>query len=112
MIELLNAERRIVDKLPLRIGIGIATGRMVAGYVGTDQRATYTGVGESVNLAARLEAHTKTARRPILVDAATRVQLEDQFNFESIGPALMRGFSTPIEVYSLTVDGVEPWPSE
>jgi class 3 adenylate cyclase len=112
MIELLNVDRRMGGKLPIRVGIGIATGRMVAGYVGTHQRATYTGVGESVNLAARLEAHTKTAQRPILVDAATRIKLEDRFEFEALGPVALRGFSAPIEVYSLTVPGTASWSGE
>ena len=62
MIELLNAERAAVAKSPLAIGIGIASGEVVAGYTGTQQRATYTCIGDTVNLAARLEAHTKVAR--------------------------------------------------
>ncbi len=111
MIELLNAERAMVGKSGLRIGIGIATGRMVAGYTGTQKRATYTCIGESVNLAARLEAHTKVARRPILTDAATRLQLEDQFEFEEIGLVPIRGLSKPVEVFSVTVPGA-PWPDE
>lgn len=112
MIELLNAERAVVGKTSIRIGIGIASGRMVAGYVGTQQRATYTCVGESVNLAARLEAHTKVARRPVLIDALTRTRLDDHFDFELIGPVPFRGFSNPVEVYSLTVPTSASWPIE
>ena len=63
MIELFNVERDAAGKPPIRIGIGIASGEMVAGYTGTNERATYTCIGDTVNLAARLEAHTKVAQR-------------------------------------------------
>ena len=63
MIELFNVERVGMDKEPIRIGIGIASGEVVAGYTGTQERATYTCIGDTVNLAARLEAHTKEAGR-------------------------------------------------
>lgn len=112
MIELLNAERTSAGKNDIRIGVGIATGRMVAGYTGTQQRATYTCIGESVNLAARLEAYTKIARCPILTDAATRLQLEDAFEFTSLGPVMLRGFSQAVEVFSVPVPTSAVWPEE
>ena len=56
MIEQFNLEREATGKAQIRIGIGIATGEVVAGYTGTQQRATYTCIGDTVNLAARLEA--------------------------------------------------------
>ncbi len=64
-------------RLEIRIGIGIAAGPLVAGFTGTQQRVTYTCVGETVNLAAHLEAHTKVVGRPILIDENTRNGLGD-----------------------------------
>src|SRR5947207_399428 len=71
LIELLGTEREAAGRAPIRVGIGVATGEMVAGYTGTQQRATYTCIGDTVNLAARLEAHTKVALRAILGAAET-----------------------------------------
>ncbi|WP_436307131.1 adenylate/guanylate cyclase domain-containing protein [Variovorax sp. LjRoot290] len=85
MIELLNTERIAADKPAIRIGVGIATGEMVAGYAGTQQRATYTCIGGTVNLAARLEAHTKLAKRMILIDPATCRHSLDAFRSSPSG---------------------------
>jgi len=101
MIELFNLERVAAGKEPIRIGIGIASGEMVAGYTGTQQRATYTCIGDTVNLAARLEAHTKVAQRAILVDAATRAALGERLDVEALGAVPFKGKSAPVEVFSI-----------
>ena len=62
MIRLFNVEQAARGRRQIRIGIGIASGEVVAGYTGTQHRATYTCIGDTVNLAARLEAHTKVLR--------------------------------------------------
>ena len=49
-MELFNVERVAADKPPIRIGIGIASGEMVTGYAGANERATYTCIGDTVNL--------------------------------------------------------------
>ena len=78
LIRLFNEEQAARDKVQIQIGVGIASGRVVAGYTGTQNRATYTCVGDTVNVAARLEAHTKELGRPILIDENTRQGIDDE----------------------------------
>jgi class 3 adenylate cyclase len=101
MVDLFNAERALEDKPAIAIGIGIATGEMVAGYTGTQRRATYTCVGDAVNLAARLEAQTKVARRPILIDTATRAALPESNRVDALGAVTLKGLSTPVEIFAV-----------
>ncbi len=101
MIELLNAERTTAEKPPIRVGIGIASGQMIAGYTGTQQRATYTCVGGAVNLAARLEALTKEAQRTILIDGDTLAALPPETKTEVLGEVSLKGLSTPVKVFAV-----------
>jgi adenylate cyclase len=100
-VGLFGAERRAAGKPDIAIGIGIATGAMVAGYTGTNERAIYTCVGDTVNLAARLETHTKVALRPILIDAATRLALPRDIAVEPLGPVHVRGRLADVDVYAI-----------
>ena len=101
MIEQFSREQLAGGRPALRIGIGIATGDVVAGYTGTDARATYTCVGDAVNLAARLEAHTKQAQRAILIDAATRAALDGALPAEALGAVQLKGKAAPVEVFAV-----------
>ena len=103
MIELLNAERAAEGKAALAIGVGIATGDVFAGYTGTQERATYTCVGDTVNLAARLEAHTKVAGRGILVDDATQAALHARVATEPLGAVPFKGKAVPTEVFAVSL---------
>ena len=101
MVEQFNLERLAAKKPAIRIGVGIASGKMVAGYTGTNERATYTCVGDTVNLAARLESHTKVAKRSILIDLATREGLGERIPVEALGPVALKGKALPVEVFAV-----------
>ena len=101
LIDLFNFEREAAGKPPIKIGIGIASGEMVAGYAGTNERATYTCIGDTVNLASRLEAHTKATQRTILIDEATRAALSDGIAVEPLGPVPFKGKATAVEVFAV-----------
>jgi adenylate cyclase len=103
LIELFNAEQAAAGKPQIRIGIGIASGEMVAGYTGTNERATYTCIGDTVNIASRLEAHTKVAERTILIDGATRAGLHESAELEALGPVNIRGKAQPVDVFGVNV---------
>jgi len=104
MIELLkgfNVERAAQNKVQIKIGIGIATGKVIAGFTGTQYRATYTCVGDTVNLAARIEKHTKETRRPILIDQYTSEGLSKNIQIEPLGATLFQGKHQLINIFAV-----------
>jgi class 3 adenylate cyclase len=108
MLELVagfNREQGAQGKPEIRIGIGIASGRVIAGYTGTQRRVTYTCVGDTVNLAAHLEAHTKILGQPILIDEHTRAGLSSAVRVEDQGPVQFKTRGQPVRVYSVVPGG-------
>ena len=101
MVAQYNTDREVAGQQPIAIGIGIATGEMVAGYTGTQARATYTCIGDTVNLAARLEAHTKVMGRAILLDGAARKSLGADFAPDAMGSVVFKGKAEATAVYAL-----------
>ena len=104
MVDLVNGfnrEQVLRGRMEIRIGIGIASGPVVAGFMGTQQRVTYTCVGDTANLAAHLEAHTKVVGQPILIDENTRNGLGEGIRVESHGAAQFKTRSQTAHVYSV-----------
>jgi len=107
MLELLdgfNQNQAAQQKPQIKIGIGIASGQVIAGFTGTQHRATYTCVGDTVNLAARLETQTKVIGRPILIESVTCAGLNDSVKVESHGLVQLKGKTIEVEVFSIVLD--------
>lgn len=98
-----NVQQASLGKMRVKIGIGIASGEVIAGCVGTEQRATYTCVGDTVNLAARIEAHTKVAECPIIVDENTHNGLPRSIRLDGLGPVLFKGKQQSVNIYSVVL---------
>ena len=95
----LSARRVAEGKAPLKIGIGVNAGSAVAGTVGTEQRMEYTVIGDSVNLAARLESVAKAGQ--ILISGATHALVKHAIHARPLGRVKVRGKEDEIDVYEV-----------
>ena len=97
-------EKLINRNLPtVKIGLGLHTGKMMLGTVGTSSRMDVTVISDTVNAAARIEALTKTFKAPILISEELRIRLEhfDKTNLRFIATCLVQGKSKPVTLYEV-----------
>ena len=104
LIEAFNQQQEMQKKPAIKIGIGIASGQMIAGFTGTQNRATYTCVGDTVNLAARIEDFTKRVEQPILIDKFTRADLPENIQLEDLGEITFKGKNQAINIFAVSRD--------
>jgi adenylate cyclase len=107
-LALLNSERKTNSLPPVGMRIGIATGEIIAGSLGSRKRLKYTTIGDTVNIAARLESYGRelvsgsgAGTCTILVDETTKTIVENDFEFECIGEVSLKGKSQVVGVYRL-----------
>ena len=97
----LNEELKKEGKKELAIGIGINTGNVVVGNMGSDQRFDYTCLGDAVNLSARLEGQTKSYGVKILLGKETIRYVEDKFKFIELDKIAVKGKKEGIQIYTV-----------
>ena len=102
-LEQLNAERRQHAEPAIHHGIGIHSGRVLAGNVGSASRKTYTMLGDTVNLASRLQVLNKTLDTDILISGETRKRLtSSSIRLRSMGRHAIKGKTETVDVYAVT----------
>ncbi len=99
----LNDELAAKERAPIQIGIGIHSGLAIVGSVGSPQRLEFTAMGNTVNVASRIQGLTKTVGRPLLVTAAVRDRAGDSFTFEELPPQEVRGIEGRVMIFAVRI---------
>jgi len=106
-----NARRAAAGKPCFEVRIGINSGDVVAGNIGSTRRMDYTVVGDGVNVAARLESANKYLGTGILISGSTRAQLRDDYRLREIDLLRVSGKREPVPVFEVRGHGDEPQPA-
>ena len=97
----LNEKWRAEGRPELDIGIGINTGPMIAGNIGSEAIMSYTVIGDAVNLGSRLESLNKQYSTHIIISDATRQQLTGRYVFRPLGDVLVKGKTKPVAIFEV-----------
>ena len=97
----INVEFKKRNWPEIKIGIGLNTGTMVAGNIGSDQIQSYTVIGDEVNLASRLEGLTKNYGATVLISESTYEVVKDKFVIQQADIVRVKGKKKPVKIYSL-----------
>ncbi|MFN0117446.1 MAG: adenylate/guanylate cyclase domain-containing protein [Elusimicrobiota bacterium] len=100
-VEILNIKRESQRKTPINIGVGIHTGEVIAGHIGSERRMDYTVVGDVVNVAARIEELNKKFGTKILISDNVYEKVEPYVKVKTLTLAHLRGHKRPILVHTV-----------
>jgi adenylate cyclase len=97
----LNVKWNSEGRPSLDIGVGVNTGPMIAGNIGSDQIMSYTVIGDAVNLGSRLESLNKQYSAHIIISEATRSHLKGTYTFKPLGDVVVKGKTKPVAIFEV-----------
>ena len=100
-LKTLNAQWRAEGRPELDIGIGINSGPMIAGNIGSEAIMSYTVVGDAVNLGSRLESLNKEYGTRIIISETTRDRLSSRYRVRPLGDVIVKGKTRPVAIFEL-----------
>ena len=100
-LQKLNVKWAAEGRPALDIGIGINTGPMIAGNIGSDQIMSYTVIGDAVNLGSRLESLNKQYGTRIIISEATRSRLTGAYTFRPLGDVIVKGKTKHVAIFDV-----------
>lgn len=106
MLEVLNTRRDERQLSRLRLGIGVATGEVVAGTIGSPKRMDYTVIGDSVNLASRLQDLTKHYGVELVVCQTTAAAVRQKATMRELDLIRVRGRKKPAKIFQILLENV------
>jgi adenylate cyclase len=111
VVEKMNKDWEGMGRPVIKIGVGIHTGEATCGVVGSERRLEYTIIGDTVNLASRLESTTKEYGVPLIASEATIKLLDLRYEAHPLGEVKVKGKTEPTKIFSVKPKDIDIVPA-